>query len=136
MAKKFPAANIPLVLYDASAPTYTYLHGTAQLTWNSGCKRGKAYAIVTASARYSFVGRTASLVQGAKDQGHFKAIMNSIGKAILCKYLSCRLDLNPPLVMSGMSDGFRHRSSRRRCPLDFNQLDRRQCFQLDLHLSC
>ncbi|KAE8374381.1 plasma membrane H+-ATPase Pma1 [Aspergillus bertholletiae] len=51
--------------------------------YTTGCKRGKAYAIVTASARSSFVGRTATLVQGAKDQGHFKAIMNQIGTTLL-----------------------------------------------------
>ncbi|KAF2491388.1 plasma membrane ATPase 1 [Lophium mytilinum] len=51
--------------------------------YTTGCKRGKAYAICTTSAPHSFVGRTASLVQGAKDQGHFKAIMNSIGTALL-----------------------------------------------------
>lgn len=51
--------------------------------YTTGCKRGKAYAVVTAPARTSFVGRTATLVQGAKDQGHFKAIMNSIGTALL-----------------------------------------------------
>ncbi|KAI1343160.1 E1-E2 ATPase-domain-containing protein [Xylariaceae sp. FL0016] len=53
------------------------------LYYTTGCKRGKAYAIITTSARYSFVGRTASLVQGAKDQGHFKAVMNSIGTSLL-----------------------------------------------------
>lgn len=51
--------------------------------YTTGCKRGKAYAVVLTSALHSFVGRTASLVQGAKDQGHFKAIMNSIGTALL-----------------------------------------------------
>jgi H+-transporting ATPase len=51
--------------------------------YTTGCKRGKAYAIVTHSAKMSFVGRTASLVSGAKDQGHFKAIMNSIGTSLL-----------------------------------------------------
>ncbi|KAI6247518.1 Plasma membrane ATPase [Erysiphe necator] len=51
--------------------------------YTTGCKRGKAYAIVTHSAKMSFVGRTASLVSGAQDQGHFKAIMNSIGTALL-----------------------------------------------------
>ncbi len=51
--------------------------------YTTGCKRGKAFAVVTAPARTSFVGRTATLVQGAKDQGHFKAIMNSIGTALL-----------------------------------------------------
>ena len=51
--------------------------------YTTGCKRGKAYGIITVSARTSFVGRTASLVQGANDQGHFKAIMNSIGTTLL-----------------------------------------------------
>ena len=51
--------------------------------YTTGCKRGKAYAVVTAHAKISFVGRTASLVEGAKDQGHFKAIMNSIGTSLL-----------------------------------------------------
>ena len=51
--------------------------------YTTGCKRGKAFGVVIAPARTSFVGRTASLVQGAKDQGHFKAIMNSIGTALL-----------------------------------------------------
>lgn len=51
--------------------------------YTTGCKRGKAYAIVTHSAKMSFVGRTASLVSGAADQGHFKAIMNSIGTSLL-----------------------------------------------------
>ncbi|KAF1344264.1 hypothetical protein BDV97DRAFT_364206 [Delphinella strobiligena] len=51
--------------------------------YTTGCKRGKAYAVILTSAKTSFVGRTATLVQGAKDQGHFKAIMNSIGTALL-----------------------------------------------------
>jgi len=51
--------------------------------YTTGCKRGKAYGVVTASAKHSFVGRTASLVEGAEDQGHFKAIMNSIGYSLL-----------------------------------------------------
>ena len=58
-----------------------YMGDTAYYT--TGCKRGKAYGVVTASAKGSFVGRTATLVQGAKDQGHFKAIMNSIGTSLL-----------------------------------------------------
>lgn len=51
--------------------------------YTTGCKRGKAYAMVLTPAKTSFVGRTASLVQGAKDQGHFKAIMNIIGTTLL-----------------------------------------------------
>ncbi|KAK5400967.1 hypothetical protein LTR06_011089 [Exophiala xenobiotica] len=51
--------------------------------YTTGCKRGKAYAVVTESAHGSFVGKTAALVQGAKDTGHFKAIMDSIGTSLL-----------------------------------------------------
>jgi len=51
--------------------------------YTTGCKRGKAYAICITAAKQSFVGRTATLVQGAKDQGHFKAIMNMIGTTLL-----------------------------------------------------
>lgn len=51
--------------------------------YTTGCKRGHAYSVVTSSARGSFVGKTASLVQGAQDSGHFKAIMDSIGTALL-----------------------------------------------------
>lgn len=79
--------GVALVATDQSAITGEslavdkYMGDTCYYT--TGCKRGKAYAVVTAHARISFVGRTASLVQGAKDQGHFKAIMNSIGTALL-----------------------------------------------------
>ncbi|KAJ5153049.1 Plasma membrane ATPase [Penicillium canariense] len=51
--------------------------------YTTGCKRGKAYGIVTATARQSFVGKTAALVQGAKDTGHFKAVMDNIGTSLL-----------------------------------------------------
>lgn len=79
--------GVSLVACDQSAITGEslavdkYMGDTTYYT--TGCKRGKAYGIVTSNARASFVGRTASLVQGAKDQGHFKAIMNSIGTALL-----------------------------------------------------
>ncbi|KAJ9226435.1 hypothetical protein DTO169C6_1163 [Paecilomyces variotii] len=51
--------------------------------YTTGCKRGKAYAIVTATAKHSFVGRTAALVQGANEAGHFKQIMDNIGSTLL-----------------------------------------------------
>ena len=51
--------------------------------YTTSCKRGKVFAVVITPAKTSFVGRTATLVEGAKDQGHFKAIMNSIGSALL-----------------------------------------------------
>lgn len=79
--------NNSLVAVDQSAITGEslavdkYLGDTVYYT--TGCKRGKAYAIVTATAKQSFVGRTAALVQGAKDQGHFKAVMNNIGISLL-----------------------------------------------------
>lgn len=76
-----------IVATDQSAITGESLAVEKYITdtvyYTTGCKRGKAFAIVTQSARTSFVGRTASLVQGAKDQGHFKAIMNSIGTSLL-----------------------------------------------------
>jgi H+-transporting ATPase len=56
---------------------------TDTVYYTTGCKRGKAYGVVTCGAQASFVGKTASLVQGAQDQGHFKAIMNSIGTTLL-----------------------------------------------------
>lgn len=77
----------PLIACDQSAITGEslavdkYMGEVAYYT--TGCKRGRAYAIALTSAKTSFVGRTASLVQGAKDQGHFKAIMNSIGTSLL-----------------------------------------------------
>lgn len=77
----------PILACDQSAITGEslavdkYLGDTVFYT--TGCKRGKSYMLCTASARASFVGRTATLVQGAKDQGHFKAIMNNIGTSLL-----------------------------------------------------
>lgn len=54
-----------------------------QVFYTTGCKRGKAYAVVQATGTKSFVGRTASMVQNAKDTGHFKMVMDSIGTALL-----------------------------------------------------
>lgn len=51
--------------------------------YTTGCKRGKAYAVVQATAQKTFVGQTAAMVQGAKDTGHFKMVMDSIGTALL-----------------------------------------------------
>ncbi|KAI1360718.1 plasma-membrane proton-e [Xylaria arbuscula] len=58
-----------------------------RIYYTTGCKRGKAYAIIVTSAKDSFVGRAAKLVEGVKDQGHFKAVMNSIGGALLALVL-------------------------------------------------
>lgn len=77
----------PILATDQSAITGESLavdkYMGDMLYYTTGCKRGKAYAICMTSAKQSFVGRTAELVQGAKDQGHFKAVMNSIGTALL-----------------------------------------------------
>lgn len=82
-----PHIGHPLVAIDQSAITGESLavdkYMTDTVYYTTGCKRGKCYGIVTHGAQASFVGKTASLVQGAKDQGHFKAIMNSIGTALL-----------------------------------------------------
>ncbi|KAK9366119.1 E1-E2 ATPase-domain-containing protein [Lipomyces kononenkoae] len=79
--------GIPLVAADQSSITGEslavdkYMGDTIYYT--TGCKRGKAFAVVIASAKMSFVGRTASMVQEAKDQGHFNAVMNAIGTTLL-----------------------------------------------------
>ncbi|OBR14203.1 Plasma membrane ATPase [Colletotrichum higginsianum IMI 349063] len=76
-----------IVAVDQSAMTGESLAVDKFMTdtcyYTTGCKRGKAFCIVTHGAQASFVGKTASLVQGAQDQGHFKAIMNSIGTTLL-----------------------------------------------------
>ncbi|KAJ5176816.1 Plasma membrane H(+)ATPase [Penicillium canariense] len=51
--------------------------------YTTGCKRGKAYAVVQTGAKTSFVGRTASMVQGAKGAGHFELVMDNIGTSLL-----------------------------------------------------
>lgn len=82
-----PHIGHAIVAVDQSAMTGESLAVDKFMTdtvyYTTGCKRGKAFAIVTHGAQASFVGKTASLVQGAQDQGHFKAIMNSIGSSLL-----------------------------------------------------
>ncbi|KAI3396972.1 hypothetical protein diail_11372 [Diaporthe ilicicola] len=79
--------GLPLVACDQSAITGESLAVDRYMGdlvfYTTGCKRGKAYAIVKTSARYSFVGRTATLVQGTQDRGHFKEVMDSIGTSLL-----------------------------------------------------
>lgn len=51
--------------------------------YTTGCKRGKAYAVVQSGARTSFVGKTATMVQSAKGAGHFEIVMDNIGSTLL-----------------------------------------------------
>lgn len=51
--------------------------------YTTGCKRGKAYILCTDIAKQTFVGRTAALVLGGNDKGHFQKVMDSIGTALL-----------------------------------------------------
>ncbi|KAI6092518.1 plasma membrane H+-ATPase [Hypoxylon rubiginosum] len=82
-----PHIGHAIVAIDQSAITGESLavekYMTDTVYYTTGCKRGKAYGVVTSGAQASFVGKTASLVQGAKDSGHFKAIMDSIGTTLL-----------------------------------------------------
>ncbi|KEI38852.1 uncharacterized protein L969DRAFT_88190 [Mixia osmundae IAM 14324] len=48
-----------------------------------GVKRGKVYLVVTNTAKSTFVGKTASLVTGTNDKGHFKIVMDQIGTSLL-----------------------------------------------------
>ncbi|KAK7967077.1 uncharacterized protein PG986_001354 [Apiospora aurea] len=79
--------GLPLTACDQSAITGESLAADKYMGdtvfYTTGCKRGKAYAIITTSARCSFVGKTANLVQGTKDRGHFKQVMDSIGTSLL-----------------------------------------------------
>ncbi len=82
-----PHIGHAIVAVDQSAMTGESLavdkYMTDTIYYTTGCKRGKAYCVVTHGAQASFVGKTASLVQGAKDSGHFKAIMDNIGTTLL-----------------------------------------------------
>ncbi|KIJ61297.1 hypothetical protein HYDPIDRAFT_177061 [Hydnomerulius pinastri MD-312] len=46
-------------------------------------KRGKVFGVVTSIAKNSFVGRTAALVTGSHDQGHFQIVLRGIGVVLL-----------------------------------------------------
>lgn len=54
-----------------------------KIFYTTGCKRGKAYAVVQGTGKATFVGKTASMVQSAESQGHFKMVMDNIGTSLL-----------------------------------------------------
>lgn len=82
-----PRSGYPLLACDHSAITGESLavdrYVGDNVFYTTGCKRGKAYTVVQATGTASFVGRTASMVQGAQDTGHFKMVMDSIGTSLL-----------------------------------------------------
>jgi len=51
--------------------------------YTCGVKRGKCYGLVTVQARDSFVGRTAALVSGSNEKGHFQIVLGGIGTTLL-----------------------------------------------------
>ncbi|KAL2787144.1 E1-E2 ATPase-domain-containing protein [Aspergillus keveii] len=77
----------PILACDHSAITGESLavdrYMGGMIYYTTGCKRGKAYAIVQTTAKTSFVGRTASMVQAAQGAGHFEKVMDSIGSSLL-----------------------------------------------------
>jgi H+-transporting ATPase len=88
--RKVPPARkrgYPILACDHSAITGESLavdrYMGGMIYYTTGCKRGKAYAIVQTTAKYSFVGRTASMVQAAQGAGHFEKVMDSIGSSLL-----------------------------------------------------
>ncbi|KAL4788491.1 E1-E2 ATPase-domain-containing protein [Aspergillus varians] len=77
----------PILACDHSAITGESLavdrYMGGMIFYTTGCKRGKAYAIVQTTAKTSFVGRTATMVQAAKGAGHFEIVMDNIGSSLL-----------------------------------------------------
>ncbi|KAK9900179.1 plasma-membrane proton-e [Cystobasidium minutum MCA 4210] len=51
--------------------------------YTTGCKRGKVYMMASETGTNTFVGRTAALVTGDNQKGHFQIVMTSIGTALL-----------------------------------------------------
>lgn len=82
----------PILALDQSSMTGESLavdkYMADYIYYTTGCKRGKAYVIITGTGTSTFVGKTASMVQGAQDQGHFKAVMDSIGTSLLVLVVS------------------------------------------------
>ncbi|KZP24984.1 plasma-membrane proton-e [Athelia psychrophila] len=51
--------------------------------YTCGVKRGKVYAAVACAAPQSFVGKTAALVTGSNETGHFQLVLGGIGTTLL-----------------------------------------------------
>lgn len=51
--------------------------------FTTSVKRGKCIVLVTQTAKQSFVGKTASLVTGSNEKGHFETVMGTIGTVLL-----------------------------------------------------
>lgn len=77
----------PILACDHSAITGESLavdrYMGENIFYTTGCKRGKAYAVVQTTAKFSFVGRTATMVQAAQGAGHFEIVMDNIGTSLL-----------------------------------------------------
>lgn len=86
-AMKARRRGYPILACDHSAITGESLavdrYMGDMIFYTTGCKRGKAYAVVQTGARTSFVGRTATMVQSAKGAGHFELVMDNIGTSLL-----------------------------------------------------
>lgn len=86
-AKKARRRGYPILACDHSAITGESLavdrYMGDMIFYTTGCKRGKAYAVVQTPATTSFVGRTATMVQSAKGAGHFELVMDNIGTSLL-----------------------------------------------------
>jgi H+-transporting ATPase len=86
-AQKARRRGYPILACDHSAITGESLavdrYMGDMIFYTTGCKRGKAYAVVQTGARTSFVGRTATMVQSAKGAGHFELVMDNIGTSLL-----------------------------------------------------
>lgn len=81
-------SDFPVLACDHSAITGESLavdrYAGDDVFYTTGCKRGKAYAIVQSTGTKTFVGRTAAMVQqGASGKGHFQVVMDGIGTSLL-----------------------------------------------------
>lgn len=79
--------NPPILACDHSAITGESLavnrYMGEMVYYTTGCKLGKAYAVAQTTAKFSFVGRTAAMIQIAHGPGHFEQVMDSFGTSLL-----------------------------------------------------